>query len=121
MINRKRGEVLWHYAGHDYRLCLTLGALAELEHYFEAAGLAALSERLSQGNFSAQDIVALLDAGLRGAGETITRQEIMSYAVADVLPTALKAVCDMVEAAFGMEGEDMQPSDGERGPFPGRR
>lgn len=121
MINRKRGEVLWRYAGRDYRLCLTLGALAELEHYFETAGLTALSERLSQGSFSAHDIVALLDAGLRGAGETITRDEILSFPVVDLLPSALQAVCEMVESAFGSDGEQTVREEGERSPFLGRR
>ena len=118
MINRKRGEALWHHQGRDYRLCLTLGALAELEDYFETAGLAELGERLSRGSLAARDVIALLAAGLRGGGETLPRSALEALPVAELFPHALHAIAAMVEAAFGTggsgEGED-------RDPFPGRR
>jgi Phage tail tube protein, GTA-gp10 len=120
MINRKRGEVLWHYGGKDYRLCLTLGALAELEDYFSTMGLAALSERLSQGAFSAHDLIALLYAGLRGGGETINRSELAELPIEAIFPSALTAIGEMVQAAFGDDAG--QGGEGEqRGPFLGRR
>jgi hypothetical protein len=34
MVNRHRGEIEAILDGKSYRLCLTLGALAELEHAF---------------------------------------------------------------------------------------
>jgi Phage tail tube protein, GTA-gp10 len=120
MINRKRGEAHWHYAGKDYRLCLTLGALAELEHYFSTTGLAALSERLSQGSFSAHDLIALLEAGLRGGGENMKREDLAALPLHTIFPSALTAIADMVQAAFGDEKEHAM-GEGERGPFPGRR
>jgi hypothetical protein len=118
MINAKRGEVLWHCEGRDYRLCLTFGALAELEHYFQTTGMAALAERLSQGSLSARDIIALLAAGLRGADEDLTVQDLERMPVALILPSALGSITAMLEAAFGSPtpgGEETQ------NPFPGRR
>lgn len=117
MINQKRGEALWHYAGRDYRLCLTLGALAELEHHFETSGIAALSERLANGSLAASDIIALLAAGLRGAGEELDRAALHSIPIADLFPHALNAIAAMVEAAFGTASSE----ESHRGPFPGRR
>lgn len=118
MINSKRGEVLWSFAGENHRLCLTFGALAELEHHFETAGMAALSERLSRGALSAEDVVALLVAGLRGGHEKLTRQDILHMPLADALPSALPAIAAMLEAAFGASTTE---AAGEPSPFPGRR
>ena len=41
-VNRRRGEVAARIDGKDYTLCLTLGALAELEDAFADAGVAYL-------------------------------------------------------------------------------
>ena len=54
-------------AGEPRRLCLTLGALAELETAFEVDGWEALSERLRR--LSARDMAVVLGALLRGGGE----------------------------------------------------
>ncbi len=118
MINALRGEALWHHDGRDYRLCLTLGALAELEHHFAADGLAALSARLSKGDLSARDIIALLRAGLRGAGETTPPDFFDRLPVSAVLPGAFNAIAAMISAAFG---DEEKVGEGPRGPFPGGR
>ena len=107
---------MWHYAGRDYRLCLTLGALAELEHHFEANGIAELSERLARGSLSSTDIIALLAAGLRGAGEEFDPTSLHTIPIADLFPNALTAIAGMIDAAFGAT-ETMEKS---RVPFPGR-
>jgi hypothetical protein len=65
--NRARGEVIAVLAGRPRRLCLTLGALAELEAAFAAEGWQALAERL-QG-LAARDLTVVLAALLRGGGE----------------------------------------------------
>ena len=119
MINAKRGEVMWSFAGRDYRLCLTFGALAELEHHFESVGIVALSERLSRGALSADDLVALLAAGLRGANEKVTPQDIRALPLAEALASALPAIAAMLDAAFGT-GEPAEVAE-QQGPFPGRR
>lgn len=65
--NHARGEVVATLAGRPRRLCLTLGALAELETAFAAEGWEALADRLR--TLSARDLTAVLAALLRGAGE----------------------------------------------------
>ncbi len=49
MANRHRGEVAARLDGRDWTLCLTLGALAELESVFETDNLSALVARFSSG------------------------------------------------------------------------
>ncbi|RZJ16406.1 MAG: gene transfer agent family protein [Brevundimonas sp.] len=65
--NGARGEVAAMLAGAERRLCLTLGALAEMETGLGVAGMAALAERLRA--LSAGDLTVVLAALLRGGGE----------------------------------------------------
>jgi len=118
MINALRGEALWRYGGRDYRLCLTLGALAELEHHFAAEGFEALAQRLTQGALSSRDVVALLRAGLRGGGEEIKSDFVECLPVSAIFPEAFEAIANMLQAAFGAPESEGQ---GERGPFRGGR
>jgi len=62
-----RGEVVVPLAGRERRLCLTLGALAELETAFDARGWEDLAARLR--GLSAGDLATVLAALLRGGGE----------------------------------------------------
>lgn len=68
MVNGVRGEVAAILAGAERRLCLTLGALAEIETGLGVAGMAALAERMR--SLSARDLMVVLAALLRGGGET---------------------------------------------------
>ncbi len=68
--NRARGEVVLAIDGVPRRLCLTLGALAELESAFRATGLKALATRLAQA--SAQDLLVVLDVLARAGGAAMT-------------------------------------------------
>tara|TARA_A100001015_G_C14799786_1_gene636445 strand:+ start:75 stop:407 length:333 start_codon:yes stop_codon:yes gene_type:complete len=72
-VNRHRGEVPAIIDGRERTLCLTLGALAELEDAFAADSLAGLVERFGTGRLSARDLTRILAAGLRGGGTDITR------------------------------------------------
>lgn len=65
--NGARGEVVAPLAGADRRLCLTLGALAEIETGLDLDGLSALAERMR--TLSARDLMVVLAALLRGGGE----------------------------------------------------
>jgi hypothetical protein len=49
MVNRHRGEIEAILDGKSYRLCLTLGALAELEHEFGEDDMLAVAERFGEG------------------------------------------------------------------------
>ena len=65
--NGVRGEVAVVLAGAERRLCLTLGALAEIETGLGLCGLEGLGERMRA--LSAGDLVVVLEALLRGGGE----------------------------------------------------
>lgn len=54
-------------AGAERRLCLTLGALAEIETGLGVSGIAALGARMRV--LSAGDLMVVLAALLRGGGE----------------------------------------------------
>ncbi len=45
MVNRHRGEIAAELGGETYTLCLTLGALAEIEHAYGGEDLIAIAER----------------------------------------------------------------------------
>ena len=66
-VNGVRGEVSVVLAGEARRLCLTLGALAEIETGLQVSGLAGLAERMRA--LSAGDLLVVLAALLRGGGE----------------------------------------------------
>ena len=69
MINRIRGEVPLMIEGAPHKLCLTLGALAEIEAGLGLADLSALEARLARPRM--QDILVILTALLRGGGHDI--------------------------------------------------
>lgn len=65
--NGARGEVAALLAGSERRLCLTLGALAEIETGLGLDGLSGLAERMR--TLSARDLMTVLAALLRGGEE----------------------------------------------------
>jgi hypothetical protein len=64
MVNRHRGEIEAVLDGKSYRLCLTLGALAELEHAFGEDDMLAVAERFEAGRIAARDAIRMIGAGL---------------------------------------------------------
>lgn len=105
MANFRRGEIAATLDGRSYTLCLTLGALAELEAAFSVDDLEALGRRFGQGKLSARDLVRLLGAGLRGGGTPITDEEVAAMSLAGGLTDVVGVVARMLEAAFGGELE----------------
>lgn len=73
-MNGVRGEVRAILGGAERQLCLTLGALAEIETALGVDGLEALAARLKA--LSARDLVAVLAALLRGGGERDLAEQI---------------------------------------------
>jgi hypothetical protein len=65
--NGVRGEARVTLAGAERTLCLTLGALAEIETGLGIDGVAALAERMRA--LSGRDLTVVLAALLRGGGE----------------------------------------------------
>ena len=74
--NRHRGEIAAKLDGETRLLCLTLGALAELESAFGVDDLVELAERFEAGRLSAGDIIRIVGAGLRGAGNRISDEDV---------------------------------------------
>lgn len=95
--NGARGEVVAMLAGAERRLCLTLGALAEIETGLGLEGLSGLAERMRA--LSARDLTVVLAALLRGGGEPALAEELER---ADVAPReAAEAVAKAFAAAAG--------------------
>ena len=92
VANPARGEVVRPVAGVPRRLCLTLGALAELEGALGCEGWEALSERLRR--VGPRDLLAVLAALLRGGGEA------EAAAALDALPVTPAEAAGAVAAAF---------------------
>jgi hypothetical protein len=107
MINRHRGEVGVRLGGRRHRLCLTLGALAELESELAAPDLVALAERFASGRPSGRDLLALLAAGLRGGGFGLAEAEIAGLTPDDGLPAVVAALADLLAVTFGGAAEDL--------------
>lgn len=82
-------------AGAERRLCLTLGALAEMETALGCDGLLSLAERMRA--LSAKDLTAILAALLRGGGEDALASEL-AYALVDPCEAA-EAVAHAFAAA----------------------
>lgn len=101
MIIGARGEVLAPLAGAGRRLCLTLGALAELEARLQAGDLVGLSERFSSGRISARDLTAIIGAGLRGAGNPVSDDDLARMAIEGGLRGAAEVAARLLRATFG--------------------
>ena len=91
-VNAARGEALATVAGRPRRLCLTLGALAEIEGALGLHGWEALSARLRA--LSPGDLLVVLAALLRGGGEGATAERL------DRLPVTASEAAEAVAQAF---------------------
>jgi hypothetical protein len=103
--NRRRGEVEAMMDGERRILCLTLGALAELETAFAAGDLNGLAERFSAGRLKAADMIRLIGAGLRGGGNLFSDEEVAGMSIDDGLAGCARIVGDLLSATFGMPEE----------------
>jgi hypothetical protein len=108
--NRRRGEIAATLDGREHRLCLTLGALAELEAAFEAEDLTALVERFSTGRLSAKDLIRIISAGLRGAGVAVSDEEVAAMRVEDGAAGYARIASELLAATFGGAGEGASPN-----------
>jgi hypothetical protein len=104
MPNIHRGEIEAEIGGTRRRLVLTLGALAELEAAFGADDLVALAERFESGRLKARDLVRIIGAGLRGAGEAVSDDEVSRMAVNDGATGYVRIAADLIAATFGSPG-----------------
>jgi hypothetical protein len=101
MPNLHRGEIEAEIGGTKRTLVLTLGALAELEAAFGAADMVALTERFGSGRLSARDLIRIIGAGLRGAGETVSDDEVARMEVDGGAQGYVRIAAALIEATFG--------------------
>ncbi|HET7848732.1 MAG TPA: gene transfer agent family protein [Pseudolabrys sp.] len=101
MANKHRGEIEAEIGGARHTLVLTLGALAELEAAFGADDLVALTERFSAGRMKARDLIRIIGAGLRGAGETTGDDEVAQMQVSGGAQGYVRIAADLIAATFG--------------------
>ncbi|SFZ85875.1 Phage tail tube protein, GTA-gp10 [Devosia enhydra] len=104
MANSHRGEIAASIGGEVRTLCLTLGALAELEERLGAGDLAGLAERFGAGKVSARDLTAIIGAGLRGGGNNVTDDELAQMSVEGGLRGAAEIAARLLRATFGEVG-----------------
>jgi hypothetical protein len=101
MPNRHRGEIEAEIGGARRRLVLTLGALAELEAAFGADDLVALAERFGGGRLKARDLVRIIGAGLRGAGASVSDDDVAAMTTPDGAAGFVRIAADLLTATFG--------------------
>ena len=105
MANRHRGEIEAALDGRPRTLCLTLGALAELEAAFGAEDLVALATRFEEGRLSARDLTRIIAAGLRGAGEAASDEEVAAMRAEGGAAGFARIAAALLKATFGVADE----------------
>jgi hypothetical protein len=103
MVNRQRGEIEALIDGHRYTLCLTLGALAELEAALGADDLVGLADRFSTGQLRAMDAVRVISAALRGGGNDIDDRAVAAMRFENGAIGVATLVAELFRVTFGAE------------------
>jgi len=103
MANAHRGEIEAELSGTRYVLCLTLGALAELEHAYGGEDLIAIAQRFEAGKIGASDAIRVIGAGLRGGGNAVTDAEVAAMTAEGGAPGFLEIVVRLLRATFAGE------------------
>lgn len=135
MPNFHRGEIEAILDGRPLILCLTLGALAELEAAFGEDDMLALAGRFATGRLSARDAIRIVGAGLRGAGNDLADIEVARMQAEGGASGFVDTVARLLTATFGAnnsplasqppdpapQSADDAPREGAPDPFPGGR
>ncbi len=123
MANKHRGEIDALLDGRTYQLCLTLGALANLEAVFGDEDMLALATRFETGRISARDCQRIIGAGLRGAGFDISDQAVAAMRAEGGAAGYVDIVARLLAATFSGKPEEGAGTDKQSGevlgPFPG--
>ncbi len=113
MANHHRGEIDAVLDGLNHRLCLTLGALAELEATFGDEDMLALAERFATGRLAARDALRIIGAGLRGAGADFTDADVARMRGEGGAAGFVDIVGRLLSATFGTTHGTSAKSDEE--------
>ena len=106
MHNKYGGEISTRLDGKVYRLCLSLGALAELEAAFGDEDMIALACRFQSGKLKAADAIRVIAAGLRGAGNDISDEAVAAMRHEDGASAYVSIVVQLLAATFGSDADD---------------
>jgi len=101
MPNSHRGEVALTLGAARYTLCLTLGALADLEAAFGVEDLGAVVERFGSGRLSSRDVLTLLAVALLGGGHALSYEAVAALPLPDGIEPVAQALADLLLATFG--------------------
>jgi hypothetical protein len=105
MANAHRGEIEATLSGRSYTLCLTLGALAELEHAYGGEDLLSLAQRFESGRITATDALRVIGAGLRGAGNAMSDADVAALTVEGGAAGYVAIMVRLLRATFGAADE----------------
>ena len=105
MANAHRGEIEATLSGRSYTLCLTLGALAELEHAYGGEDLLSLAQRFESGRITATDALRVIGAGLRGAGNAMSDADVSALTVEGGAAGYVAIMVRLLRATFGAADE----------------
>lgn len=107
--NQRRGEVSATIDGRERILCLTLGALAQLEGAFAVSDLTGLAERFSSGRFSSNDLMQVIAAGLCGGGERVSIDDVAAMKIEGGTAGFAAVVADLLRLTFGTDDAPRDP------------
>jgi Phage tail tube protein, GTA-gp10 len=129
MPNAHRGEIEAILNGEPHRLCLTLGALADLEHAFGEDNMLALAKRFEGGSLSARDCIRIIGAGMRGGGTNLSDAAVAQLQAEGGIAGFVDIVARLLTITFAAPqstapAPNRTPSDHPSGvteprPFPG--
>lgn len=104
MTNPHRGETTIIVDGTPRLMRLSLGALATLETRLGATGLVGIAERFETGAHGADDLLALLTAGLNGAGAHVAEADVAKMSFDGGTIAASEAAAELLVRTFRGDG-----------------
>ena len=107
--NRQRGEIEAVIDGQRRILCMTLGALAELETAFGVDNIADLAGRFAGGKVGTRDMMAIIAAGLRGGGNVVDEGDLADCRVEGGIAGAIRLAARLLDSAFSQEDQPQNP------------
>ncbi|MEQ8746949.1 gene transfer agent family protein [Pyruvatibacter sp.] len=116
MANRHRGEISAVLNGELHTLVLTLGALAELEDAFGGEDILSVAEKLRSGRLSARQCVAIIGAGLRGAGQQIADDDVARMTTDGGVTGFVRIISELLTATFKPPVQQPAPTGPVAGP-----
>lgn len=125
MPNPHRGEIEALFDGRPYTLCLTLGALAELEHAFGSANILDVVKRITSGHLTANEATLIIGAGLRAAGHNVPNADVAAMRSENGIAGAIDVVARLLAASFSepasipSHATQTSPAAADHRPFPG--